>query len=176
MSRLRRSILPGAVLLSLVAPAFLAAAAHAQPQPVRVVVVDDFGLDDIAALENRGAVGLLVPGAGPRVSEAAAMAGLERGVTRSSFRGGLPSGRRVIRAERASEIPTGPVIVLGLPEGGDQPNDRRYPVAVLDTGLRGLLDSPTTRIPGLVSIVDIVPTAVGNAEDTLRSQPDPDPA
>jgi hypothetical protein len=60
------------------------------------------------------------------------------------------------------------VIVLGLPRGGDQPNTRRYPIAVLGEDYRGLLTSRQTRIPGLVSIVDVAPTAL-REEDALES-------
>jgi hypothetical protein len=42
---------------------------------------------------------------------------------------------------------------LELPRGGEQPNDRRYPIVL--HGERGLLTSDSTRIPGLVSIADV---------------------
>jgi hypothetical protein len=64
--------------------------------------------------------------------------------------------------------------VVGLPRGGTQANDRRYPIAVLAPGYRGVLTSPSTRIPGLVSVVDIAPTAL-DREDALGSTPDADP-
>jgi hypothetical protein len=66
------------------------------------------------------------------------------------------------------------VIVLGLPRGDDEPNVRRYPIAVLAPGYRGLLKSRSTRIPGIVSIVDVAPTALGT-EDALQSRPAEDP-
>jgi hypothetical protein len=169
MQRLSRSLLGRAALLSLLLVAATSAPAHAEPQALRVVVVDGLELEDLRDLEGRGAVGLLVPGAGPRVSEAAALAGLERGKVRSSYRSGLPSGNVLIRVERDDEIPDGPAIVLGLPEGGDQENDRRYPIAVLADGYRGLLTSPSTRLPGLVSVGDVAPTALANAERALGS-------
>ena len=43
-------------------------------------------------LKDRGAVGLLVPDAGPRTSGARARAALERGAVRNSVLGGLPEG------------------------------------------------------------------------------------
>ncbi len=175
MPQLKR-FLPGrAAVLSLVLLMCSAAPVHAQSQPLRVVVVDGLGLEDLQSVEDRGAVGLLVPGSGPQVSEAAALAGLERGRVRSSFRGGLPSGPVVIHVERAAEIPDGPAIVLGLPEGGDQRNDRRYPIAVLADGFHGLLRSSTTRLPGLVSIVDVAPTALRASERSLGSVADAAP-
>ena len=63
----------------------------ARPAPRRrrfAFVVPGLELADLEALQQRAAVGLLVPGAGPRVSEAAALAGLERGDGPE-----LPSGR-----------------------------------------------------------------------------------
>ena len=70
--------------------------------------------------------------------------------------------------------PAGPVIVLALPRGGIQSNDRRYPIAVLAPGYRGLLTSDSTRTPGLVSIVDVAPTAL-DEEDALGSTAAADP-
>ncbi len=170
MPRLRRSLAArtGLLWLPLLLTCWVAPAQAEQP-PLRVVVVEGLELKDLAGLERRGAVGLLVPGAGPRVSEAAALAGLERGTVRSSFRGGLPSGPVLIQIERADAIPDGPAIVLGLPAGGDQANSRRYPIAVLADGYHGLLTSTSTRLPGLVSIADVAPTALGTAGRALGS-------
>lgn len=143
-------------------------------QAFRVVVVPGLELADLAALQDRAAVGLLVPGAGPRVSNAAAVAALARGEVRNSLRGGQPEGPELISVESSEEVPTeGPVIVLGLPEGGDQPNDSRYPVAVVGGGFDGLLTSPSTRIPGLVSVADVAATALGQP-DAMSSTPAPD--
>jgi hypothetical protein len=67
----------------------------------------------------------------------------------------------LITIETAAAPPeTEGTIVLGLPLGGDQPNDRRYPIAVLGPGYGGLLRSSSTRIPGVVSIADVAPTAL----------------
>jgi hypothetical protein len=65
--------------------------------------------------------------------------------------------------------------VVALPIGGEQPNDRRYPIAVIGGGFEGLLVSDSTRIPGLVSIADIAPTALGRG-DGLTWQAADDPA
>jgi hypothetical protein len=161
----------------ILALAVLVTAAQAAPAAAverRVVVVPGLELADLRALESQGAVGLLVPDAGPETSAARALAALERGEVRNSLLGDDPPGDRLIEAELAQGIPPGRVIVLGLPRGGTQPNDRRYPVAVLGPGYRGLLTSDSTRIPGLVSIVDIAPTAL-DREGRLRSQEAGDP-
>jgi hypothetical protein len=52
-------------------------------------------------------------------------------------------------------------------------NDRRYPIAVVGRGYHGLLVSRTTRIPGVVSITDIAPTATARAGKMLLSEPAP---
>jgi hypothetical protein len=141
----------------------------AQGGQIPVVVVPGLGLEDLEPLARRGAVGLLVPAAGPRASQRAAEAALVRGKLRNSLRGGLPEGRALISFVRRGRPPSdGPAIVLGLPRGGDQPNTRRYPIAVIGLGLHGLLESDQTRIPGLVSLVDVAPTAL-REEDGLES-------
>lgn len=135
------------------------------------MIVPGLELDDLEPLAGRGAVGLLVPAAGPRASGPAAEAALVRGKVRNSLRGGQPEGPALITLQRRARPPLeGPAIVLGLPRGGDQANDRRYPIAVLGAGYRGLLKSRHTRIAGLVSIVDVAPTAL-RTEDALESRP-----
>ena len=166
----RGSLLARSALLVGVLSGILPGAARAQQQVFRVVVVPGLELSDLEPLRDLGAVGLLVPGAGPRVSETSAMAALERGKLRNSLRGGLPEGPTLITVETAGAPPVSPpIIILGLPEGGDQPHERRYPIAVLGPGYEGLLMSRSTRIPGLVSIADVAPTALG-AEGALSSQ------
>src|SRR5262249_18518621 len=49
------------------------------------------------------------------------------------------------------------------PRGRPTANQSLYRIAVIGRGFHGLLTSPTTRIPGLVSIVDVAPTALGHA-------------
>lgn len=152
-----------------------AAPARAADQ-IPVVVVSDLTLDDVERLAQRGAVGLLIPGAGPTTSEELAQAALARGTLRNSLLGGLPSGPALISVERAAKAPaSGPAIVVALPTGGEQKNDRRYPIVVLGEGYEGLLTSEATRLPGLVSIDEIAPTALGR-EGALGSQPEDDPA
>jgi hypothetical protein len=63
-------------------------------------------------------------------------------------------------------------IVLQLPpRGGPTANDRLYRIAVIGRNFHGLLTSPTTQIPGLVSIVDIAPTALQHPSATLSWTP-----
>jgi hypothetical protein len=146
-------------------------AGEAQATSFEVIVVPDFTLSDLEQIEERGAVGLLVPGAGPETSATLARAALERGAVRNSLRDGLPSGRVLVEAE-TGELGSagGPAIYVGLPEGGRQPNDRRYPILVVGGGYEGVLTSESTRIPGLVSVADVAPTALGG-EDSLGFEP-----
>lgn len=158
----RASLLARTALAAVALAAASAGPAAAAGQAIPVVVVEGLELADLETLAPAGAVGLLVPGAGPRVSEEAALAALVRGKVRNSLRGGLPSGPVLIEYETSAEPPlAGPVIVLSLPAGGDQSHEARYPIAVLGGGFEGLLTSESTRIPGLVSIVDVAPTALG---------------
>src|SRR5687768_2437505 len=146
---------------------------EAQATTFQVVVVPTLDFERL----DGGAIGLLVPGAGPETSAALARAALVRGEVRNSLRNGLPEGPPLISINETSapgrlELP---VIIVVLPEGGEQPNDRRYPIAILGDGFEGLLVSDSTRIPGLVSIADIAPTALGQ-DDGLTWQMADDPA
>jgi hypothetical protein len=125
-----------------------------------VYVVHGLTIGDLPQLANEGAVGLLVPNAGPRTSQAAAFAGMVRGVLYNT-RLARPRDAVLIRVKQASEIPaTGPAIVVGLPPATSAPNDRRYPIAVIGFGFQGVLTSSLTRVPGLVSIADVARTAL----------------
>ena len=104
-----------------------------------------------------GAVGLLVPGAGATVTREGAFSSLVRGKVVSSLLGGKASGAPLIRLSRQ---PAAITIYVSLPPPGRSHNTRRYPIAIVGGGYRGLLVSRTTRISGLVSIADIAPTAV----------------
>jgi hypothetical protein len=160
-------------VLALAFVALMAPAQGSAQAPFEVVVVPGFTLDDLEELQGSGAVGLLNPGAGPETSAELALASLVRGEVRNSLRGGAPEGEPLIETLNAfgplSRFPT-PRIYVGLPEGGLQPNDRRYPILVVAPGYEGLLTSDSTRIPGLVSIVDVAPTALGQ-EGALGSEP-----
>jgi len=53
----------------------------------------------------------------------------------------------------------GPITVyVALPPPGRRENARRYPIAIVGGGYRGILTSRSTRISGLVSLADIAPT------------------
>jgi hypothetical protein len=136
-----------------------------------------FTTDEPLAPSPGDAFGLLVPGAGPETSREQALAALVRGEVRNSLRGGSPEGKPLIRV---TPFPTRPgpflrCILVQLPPDRTRPNDKRYPILVHAPGFRGILTSDSTRIPGLVSIADIAPTALGE-DGALGSRPDSDPA
>ena len=172
--------------LSLVLLAVLAVLAAAGPAgaktvpgspPFRVLIVDHLSPSQLRHMGAKGAVGLLVPGAGPTTNFRQALAQLVRGAQMNAHLGGVPSGPRLISTALVTGTPTGTrTIVVEMPPAGPPgPNDRRYHVVVLGGGFHGLLDSPTTKIPGLVSIVDIAPTALGRARGSLSSTSNGDP-
>lgn len=153
------------------------AQAHTVPtqQTFRVLIVDRLSLANLQRLGQRGGVGLLVPGVGPRTNRRRALAALLRGAVENARLGGVPKGPQLIGVSAATGIPTGhPVIVLALPpRGAPVLNDKRYPIAILGRGCHGLLYSPTTRIPGVVSILDVAPTALAHRNGSLSCQPMP---
>jgi hypothetical protein len=116
-----------------------------------VIVVPPFAP---AAYASRGAVGLLVPGAGSTVSRDRALASLVRGRVVSSLVG--LDGDVVLRL---SHEPAETTVYVSLPPPGSHHNVFRYPVAIVGPGYRGLLTSGSTRIDGLVSLADVAPTA-----------------
>jgi hypothetical protein len=140
---------------------FTVIAGDAQATHFRIVPMPGAGLDQLRLWEDEGAVGLLVPGAGPETSERIARASLVRGAVENSLRGGIPDNRPLVRLRPGRPVP--PVIIVGIPEGGPQANDRRYPIVVIGHGFRGILVSESTRIPGLVSVADVAPTALGRS-------------
>jgi len=154
----------------------VAALAHGVPAAgaatdVAVVIVPPF---DPATYADRGALGLLVPGAGATVSREAAVASLIRGKVENALLGGVPSGRpRIVLSTRP-----GPVTVyVSLPPPGRHRNTRRYPIAVVGPGFHGRLDSSTTRIPGLLSIADVAPFVLAlrqGGDSPVTVHPDPD--
>src|SRR5215211_3372410 len=167
--------MPKILALSLLVAAVLPASAGAAPARFLVVVDPELEFSDLGALSKQGAVGLLVPDAGPETSEARARAAVASGKVRNSLLGDKPPGPALISLLDAAQTrPALPVIAVGLPHGGTQPNDRRYPIFVQGPRHRGLLTSSSTRIPGLVSVVDVAPTALGR-EGKLGSTQDDDP-
>jgi hypothetical protein len=130
---------PLALALALVLPA---------PAAAGVEIVVPF---EPARYADEGAVGLLVPGAGPTVTRASARNALLRGELESSYLGGTPPGPARIDLRD----PAPPRVLVVLPPPGETENDVRYPIAVLGNGFRGVLSSDSTRIAGLVSITDV---------------------
>ena len=172
--------MPRSLVLALSLLALTAGDAQAAVAPAaadfEVVVVPGFTVADLEEVQDEGAVGLLVPGAGPETSAELARAALVRGEVRNSLRDGLPEGEPRVSFETGSlGSAPGPAIYVGLPDGGRQPNDQRYPVLVVGRGYEGLLTSGSTRITGLVSVADVAPTVLGE-EDALGSEPADDPA
>ena len=86
----------------------------------------------------------------------------------SSLLGGKATGEPLIRLSSVADItPSAGAITIYVtlpPPGRPSHNTRRYPIAIIGGGYRGVLHSDTTRIPGLVSIADVAPTAVALAQ------------
>ena len=146
--------------------------------PFRVLIMNHLSGSQLRRMAQHGAVGLLVPGAGPTTNRRRALAQLVRGEPMNANLGGVPSGPPVIEPRLATGTPNGSrlIVVVMPPKGPPVANDIRYPVVVLGGGFHGLLDSQTTRIPGLVSIVDIAPTALGRERGSLSSVASPTPS
>jgi len=170
---------PRVLLLPLLAVLafWLAAPANAKTvpgtPPFRVVILDHMAGWQLRDFARHGAVGLLVPGTGPTTNRRQALAQLVRGVRADSYLGGVPDGPPLLSASAATGTPShARTIVVTLPPKGEPiSNDKRYYVAVLGGGFHGLLVSKTTKIPGLVSVVDIAPTALGHLRGSLASTP-----
>ena len=144
-------------------------------QVIPVVVVKGLSLADLQGLAQGGAIGLLVPNAGPRTSAGDAFAGMVRGVLYNA-RLPRPHDLVLIHVTKANKIPRhGPLIVVGLPPERTTKNGTRYPVAVLGPGWHGTLTSSLTRVPGLVSMADIARTAL-QTPHALHAQPSGDAA
>jgi hypothetical protein len=135
-----------------------------------VVVVPELELEGLLAAAPEAAVGLLVAGAGPETSRELALAQLVRGEVASSLLDPELTSEPLIAIEEAPAggvdwLTTAPgTILLELPPPGVGPNDRRYPIAVVAPGFGGLLVSDSARIPGLVAIDDVAPTALGEPD------------
>jgi hypothetical protein len=176
--RPRLSLVLLVVLAGLLPAAPAAAKTIPGSAPFRVVIVDHLSPVQLRHMAARGAaVGLLVPGTGPTTNLRQALAQLVRGARVNAQLGGVPSGPPLISTARVTGTPTGArmIVVEMPPKGPPGPNDRRYPIVVIGGGFHGLLDSPTTRIQGLVSIVDIAPTALGHKRGSLTSTATNDP-
>ena len=129
--------------------------------------------DAFATLARRGAVGLMRPGYGPTTSRDRAIAELVRGAETNARLGGVPPGKALIgfNTVPGDTIPRCKMcVVLQLPpRGAPTANNRLYRVAVIGQNFHGLLESPTTHIPGLISIVDILPTVLTGHQATALS-------
>src|SRR3954451_15288494 len=147
-------------VVALAAPGSASARLTPAGESLHVVVVDRISDATWAELAHRGAVGLLRPSYGPSTNRRRALAELVRGTEVNARLGGVPAGKPLINTNKASVYPNCKLcIVVQLPPRGRPiANDRLYRIAVIGGGFHGLLTSPTTHIPGLVSIVDIAPT------------------
>ena len=183
MVRPVRLLLLLAVLASLGVVLAMPGTASARVTPTgasfHVYVLDRIGDPTFQLLADRGAVGLLRPGYGPTTNRRRALAELVRGTEVNARLGGVPKGKPLIDVTRAAVFPNCHhlCIVLQLPpRGAPIANNRLYRIAVIGRGFHGLLTSPTTHIPGIVSIVDIAPTALGgHPSTTLASTPSGNP-
>ena len=160
-----------AVAVALVAPGRASARVTPLGEYFQVVVLDRISDATFASLAERGAVGLLRPSYGPTTNRRRALAELVRGAEVNARLGGVPKGKPLIDVDKASVYPNcHKCIVVQLPpRGAPTSNDRLYRIAIIGHGFHGLLSSPTTHIPGLVSIVDVAPTALGGHVSTTLS-------
>lgn len=171
-------------LVALLAVLLSAAVALAAPTPAsarlspigtqfHVIILDKISNATFASLAERGAVGLVRPGYGPTTNRRRALAELVRGSETNARLGGVPKGTPLLNADRATTFPNCHMcIVLQLPpRGAPAANNHLYRIAMIGRGYHGLLTSPTTRIPGLVSIVDIAPTALGHVRGGMSWTP-----
>lgn len=97
------------------------------------------------------------------MTHANAIAAIERGQVANAVLGGRPGGKRKVVVRLGDSLPE-PGIGAVVPPPGRHDNNRRFSVLVLNPGWRGILTSTSTRIPGLVSVVDIAAQARALAE------------
>jgi hypothetical protein len=83
-----------------------------------------------------------------------------RSLTTGRSVSGLAGEERRKPLIRISSRPGSITIYVALPPPGRHHNVIRYPVTIVGGGYRGILDSPSTRLHGLVSIADLAPTAL----------------
>jgi hypothetical protein len=136
---------------------------------VRVEIVPELDLSEAAG--EGAAVGLLVPVWGDTATYEEALESLVAGRLDHPLR---REGQKPVIAVADPDTPAPEgccdiLIQLVLPPPGESPNDTRYPIAVRGGDFDGLLHSPSTRIPGLVSIADVAPTVL-----ELEGRPVPD--
>jgi hypothetical protein len=162
-----------AIAFALVAPGTASARMTPRGASWTVYVVKQLPDKAFATLARRGAVGLMRPGYGPTTSRDRAVAELVRGAETNSHLRGTPPGKKLIGFNTATgdTIPYCHMcIVLQLPPSGKPvANNRLYRIAVIGQSFHGLLSSPTTHIPGLISIVDVAPTVLPGHQSTALS-------
>jgi hypothetical protein len=150
-----------------------AAAATASQEQVAVIVLPAGAPVFDSA---QAAHGLIVPGEGATVTRRGALASLLSGTMGNALvRGGLPGGEARISLAAA---PGRTTFYLALPPPGSHHNVVRYPIAVVGPGYRGILTSSSTRLPGLVSIADVAPSAQAlrrGDRPRIRSEAEDDP-
>jgi hypothetical protein len=159
--------------VALAAPGHAAARTTPPNAPFTVVILDRIDDATFATLAQRGAVGLVRPGYGPTTNRRRALAELVRGAEVNARLGGVPEGKPLINTNKVAVFPNCRrcIVVQLPPRGRPVANHRLYRIAVIGLGFHGLLTSPTTRIPGLVSIVDVAPTALGRPRGAMSSTP-----
>lgn len=164
----------GAVCAALAAPGIASARLSPVGAPFQVVVLNRIDDATFRLLAERGAVGLVRPSYGPTTNRRRALAELERGTERNARLGGVPGGDPLFDATKAKVFPDCEMcIVVQLPpRGRPTANGPLYRIAVIGRNFHGVLTSPTTRIPGLVSIVDVAPTALVRLHNGMSSVPD----
>lgn len=160
--------------VALAAPGPAAARTSPPDAPFTVVILDRIDDAMFATLARRGAVGLMRPGYGPTTNRRRALAELVRGAEVNARLGGVPEGKPLINTNKLSVFPNCRrcIVVQLPPRGRPVANHRLYRIGVIGLGFHGLLTSPTTRIPGLVSIVDVAPTALRPVRGGMSSTPD----
>jgi len=153
-----------------------AAAAPASAAPSERVAVIVVPASASVFRSPRAAHGLLVVGEGATVSQRGALASLMRGEMGNAIvGGGLPGGKQLIALSRR---PAQTTFYLALPSPGNHHNVRRYPIAVSGPGYRGVLTDTSTRLPGLISIADVAPSARAlqrGERPSIRARPAGDP-
>ena len=145
------------VATGLVAATLFGVTSQAQARP-KIYVVPPGTIQQLA---GSAGLGLYVPGAGGTVSRAGAIASLERGKVQSALLGGEPKGKILADVVFGKPPPgTEPAALVELPPPGSHHNVKRYWVAFVGNGYRGILTSEATRIRGLVAVADIAPSLV----------------
>lgn len=120
--------------------------------------------------------GLLVVGGGPTVSRRSALGSLVRGkIGLTIVNGGVPSGKPLITI---AHRPARTTFYVALPAPGRHHNVRRYPIAVVGPGYRGILVDTSTHLTGLISIANVARSAQALEQGKtpgIRARPSSDP-